>query len=79
MTFFGFFFFWMVSWLQLLDQLEFGIVWRHTNVFIQNSSQCSLRNDGELMLMALHAHILPQQQYSRMYVLFLAFHALAYR
>ena len=33
---------WMVNWLQLLNQLNF--VWRHTKVFIQNSSQWCLRN-----------------------------------
>ena len=31
------------------------------------------------MLMALHTHFLPQQQYSRVYALFLAFHAFVYR
>ena len=36
-------------------------------------------NDGELMLIALHTHFLPQQQYSRVYALFLVFHALVYR
>ena len=36
-------------------------------------------NDGELMLMALQAHFPPQQQYSRVYALFLAFYALVYR
>ena len=44
------------------------------------SPKCSIvRNDGELMLMALHTHFLPQQQYSRVYVLSLAFQALVYR
>ena len=33
---------WLVNWLQLLNQLNF--VWRHTKVFMQNSSQCCLRN-----------------------------------
>ena len=43
-------------------------------------SKCSIvENDGELILMALHAHFLPQQQYSRVYALFLAFHTLVYR
>ena len=38
------------------------------------SSKCSIvENDSELILMALHTHFLPQQQYSRMYALFLAF------
>ena len=74
---------WMANWLQLLKQFNF--VWRHTKVFIQNSSQwwspkCSLvENDGELMLMVLHTHILPHQQYSRVYALFLPFHASVYR
>ena len=31
-----------------------------------------VENDGVLMLMALHTHFLPQQQYSRVYTLFLA-------
>ena len=44
------------------------------------SPKCSIvKNDGELMLMALHTHFLPQQQYTRVYALFLAFHALVYR
>ena len=43
------------------------------------SPECSIvENDGELMLMAVHTHFLPQQQYTRMYLLFLAFHALVY-
>ena len=33
---------WMVNWLQLLNQLNF--VWRHTKVFMQNLSQWCLRN-----------------------------------
>ena len=36
-------------------------------------------SDGELRLMALHTHFLPKQYYSRVYALFLAFQALAYR
>ena len=36
-------------------------------------------NDGELMLRELHTHFLPQQQYSWVYAMFLAFHALVYR
>ena len=60
---------WMVNRLQLLNQLNF--VWRHTKVFMQNSSQWI---DGELILMALHTHFLPQQQYFRVYALFLGFH-----
>ena len=43
------------------------------------SPKCSIvENCGELMLMALHTHFLPQQQYSRMYAQFLAFHAWVY-
>ena len=68
--------------LQLLNQLNF--VWHHTKVFMQNllmmSPKCSIvENDGELMLMTLHTDFLPQQQYSRLYALFLAFYALVYR
>ena len=37
-----------------------------------------VENDGELMYMTLHAHFLPQQQYSRVCEVFLAFHALVY-
>ena len=33
---------WMVNWLQLLDQLNF--IWRHTKVFMHNSSQWCFRN-----------------------------------
>ena len=41
------------------------------------SQKCSIiENDYELMLMALHALFMPQQQNSRVYVQFLAFHAL---
>ena len=44
------------------------------------SPKCSIvESDSELMLMALHTHFLPQQQYSRVNVQFLAFHALVYR
>ena len=44
------------------------------------SPKCSIvENDVELMLMALYAHFLPQQQFSRLFALFLAFHALVYR
>ena len=47
------------------------------------SPKCSIvDNEGELMLMALHTYFLLQQQYSqysRVYALFLAFHALVYR
>ena len=44
------------------------------------SPKCSIvENNGELMLMALHTYFLPQQQYSRVYALILAFHALVYR
>ena len=44
------------------------------------SPKCSIiENDGELLLMALHTHFLPQQQYSRVYALVLGFHALVYR
>ena len=40
------------------------------------SSKCSIvENDDELMLMTLHAHFLRQQQYSRLYAFFLAYHA----
>ena len=51
---------------------------------MQNSSQWCPRytiidNDCELMLMALHTHFLSLQQYSRVYALFLVFHALVYR
>ena len=72
---------WMVNWLQFLNQFDF--VWRQTKVFIQKASQCCLQNvqllSGKLMLMAPHAHFLPQQQYSRVYALFLGFHALVSR
>ena len=34
------------------------------------SPKCSIvKNDGELVLMALHTHFLPQQQYSRLFTL----------
>ena len=55
-------------WLQLLNQSNF--VCHHAKVFMQNSSKWWLRNvhllrtTVELMLMAFHIHILPQQQYS---------------
>ena len=38
-----------------------------------------VENDSELMLMTLHTHFLSQQQYSRVYALFWAFHALVYQ
>ena len=38
----------------------------------------SYQGDGELVLMALHIHFLPQQQYSPVYALFSAFHPLVY-
>ena len=69
---------WMVNWLQLLNQLNF--LWLHIKVFMQNSPKFSIvKNDGKWMLMALHIHFLPQQHYSRMEAMFLAFHALVYR
>ena len=38
------------------------------------SPKCSIvKNDGELMLIVLHAHFLSLQQYSRVYALFLLF------
>ena len=41
------------------------------------SPKCSIvENDCKLMLMALHPPFTPQQQYSRVYALFLDFHAL---
>ena len=44
------------------------------------SPKCStVENDGELMMMALHTHFLPQKQYSKAYALISAFHALVYR
>ena len=44
------------------------------------SPKCSIiENDGEFMFMALHTNFLPQQQYFRVYALFVAFHALVYR
>ena len=44
------------------------------------SPKCLIvEDDGELMFMAFHTHFLPQQQYSRVYALFLAFHTLVYR
>ena len=73
---------WMVNWLQLQNELNF--VWRHTKVFMQNPSQRYLRNI-QLLRTTVNwcwwrfPHILPQQQYSRVYALFLAFHALVYR
>ena len=45
--------------------------------FISISLKCSIvENDGEFM--ELHEHFLPQQQYSRVYALFSASHALVY-
>ena len=46
---------------------------------IMSPKYAIVENDGELMLMALHKHFLPQRQYSRVYTLFLAFQALVHR
>ena len=60
-------------------------VWRHTKVFMHNFSQWCFRisivenNGSHLMLIVLQTHFLSQQQYCRLYALFLAFHALVYR
>ena len=67
---------WVVNYLQLLNQLDF--VWRHTKVSIMSSKCSIIENDDKLVLRALHAHFMPQQQYSRVYALCLAFHALVY-
>ena len=68
-----------IGWLQLLNQLNF--VWHHAKVFISNSSHWCVRNVQLLRttVTALHTHFLQQQQYSRMYALFLAFRALVYQ
>ena len=67
---------WMVNWLQDLNQLDF--IWRPTiclyvKFVSMMSPKCSIaEDDGELMLIALHEHFLPQHQHSRVYTLFLA-------
>ena len=48
-------------------------------VFMMSPKCPIVENDGELILMALHTLFVPQQQYSRVFALFLAFHALVYR
>ena len=74
---------WKVSWLQLLNQLNF--LWRHTKGFTQNSSQRCLRNVQLLKTTvnwcwdgASHALSATAAIFSG-YTLFLAFHALVYR
>ena len=72
----------MVNQLQLMNQLNFA--WRHTTVYAKFVSmmypKCSfVENEDELMMMALHAHFLAQQQYSLVYTLLLAFYDLVYR
>ena len=54
--------------------------WLHYAKFVSMMSPkySIIENDGELMLMALHAQFLSQQQYSRVYALFHAFYALGY-
>ena len=66
---------WMVGWLQLPNQLNF--VWRHAKFVYMMSPRTSMNGD-DLMLMALYTNFLQQQQYSRVYALFLTFHALVY-
>ena len=52
----------------------------YTKFISMRAPKCSsVEHDAELMLMVLHAHFLPQQQYSWVYALFLAFHGLIYR
>ena len=52
----------------------------YTKFVSMMSPKCSIaENDGELMLIALDARFMPQQQYSRVCALFSAFHALVYR
>ena len=74
---------WMVDWLQFLKLLDFflvsyqGLYAKFISMMLPKFS--IVENDGELMLMALHLHFLPQQQYSREYALFFDFHAIVYR
>ena len=58
---------WMVNWLQLLNELNF--VWRHTEIFMHNSSQWCPRN------VQLLRTTVNWCWYSRVYALFLTFHA----
>ena len=69
---------WIVNWLQLFSLLYFcmasyqGI---YAKLVLMMSLKCSIvENDGELMLMVLRTHFLPQQQYSPVHAMFLAFH-----
>ena len=69
---------WMVNWLHLLNKLDF--IWSHTKVSMQNSSQLCFWNVQLLRTVNwCFSHFMPQQQYSWMWALFLAFHALVYR
>ena len=68
---------WMVNWLQLLNQLNF--VWRHTKVFMKNSSQWYLRNVLFWERRCASHTLSATEQYSSVYALFFAFHALVYR
>ena len=69
---------WMANWLQP-EPIELCIT-SYQSLYAKfvpmMFPKCLIvENDSELMLMALHTHFLPQQQYSRVYSLFLAFHA----
>ena len=58
---------------------DFDFVWRNTKglyakfISMMSPKSSVIENDGELMLMAFHAHFLPQQQYCQVYALFCLF------
>ena len=60
--------YWVVNWLQLLNQLSFVWLWRqglYAKFVSIMSRKCSIiENDDKLMLRALHPYFLPQKQYS---------------
>ena len=70
---------WMVNWPEPINVCISSYQGHYAKFISMMSPKCSIvESDGELMLMALHSYFLPQQQYSREYVMFLAFHALVY-
>ena len=65
---------WSVGFNSWTNWTLFGVLPRSLCKISPNDVQLS-----RTMLMVLHVHFLSQQQYSRVYALFLAFHALVYR
>ena len=71
---------WSIGFNSWTNWTLYDVIPKSSSFVSMMSPKCLIvENDGELMLMALHTHFLPQQQYSRLHTLFLIFHALVNR